>query len=153
MLTFILLLGFLSIVFIPMFAMLYAENKLINHDSKKVLFWLSFLPSVCIFLLYGVLKPNDPPVIASQQCGVVQFYQVHKTRGGKEFERVSIRFNGAKYSRHLYFDQHFEKMPQGQTVCFEYLDRFKYPHLSESKLLKWIEPTEIQTSIEANQIK
>ncbi len=66
MLTFILLLGFLSIVFIPMFTMLYAENKLINHDSKKVLFWLSFLPSVRIFLLYGVLKPNDPPVIASR---------------------------------------------------------------------------------------
>ena len=56
---------------------------------------------------------------------------------------ISIRFNGAKYSRHLYFDQHFEKMPQGQTVCFEYLDKFKYPHLSESKLVKWIEPTEM----------
>ena len=153
MLTFILLLGFLSIVFIPMFAMLYAENKLINHDSKKVLFWLSFLPSVCIFLLYCVLKPNDPPVIASQHCGVVQFYQLHKVRRREAFERVSIRFEGDKYNRHLLIGQHLEKVPKGHKVCFEYLDRFKYPHLSESKLLKWIEPTEIQTSIEANQIK
>ncbi len=36
----------------------------------------------------------------------MQFYQVHKVRGGKEFERVSIRFDGAQYSRHLFFDQH-----------------------------------------------
>ena len=141
MLTFILLLGFLSIVFIPMFAMLYAENKLINHDSKKVLFWLSFLPSVCIFLLYGVLKPNDPPVIASQQCGVVQFYQLHKVRRREALERVSIRFDGAQYNRHLFFDKHLKKIPQGQKVCFEYLDKFKYPHLAESKLVKWIEPS------------
>ena len=143
MLTFILLFGFFSIVFIPMLCMFYAETKFINNDSKKILFWLSFIPGACIFLLYGALKPNNPPVIPSKECGVVQFYQVHKTRGGKEFERVSIRFNGAKYSRHLYFDQHFEKMPHGQTVCFEYLDKFKYPHLSESKLVKWIEPTEM----------
>jgi hypothetical protein len=152
MLTFILLLGFLCIVFIPMLVMLYAEAKLINPDSKKVIFWLSFLPGACIFLLYGVLKPNDPTVTPSKECGVVQFYQFNKTRRG-EFERISIRFEGAKYNRHLYFDQHLEKMPKGQKVCFEYLDKFKYPHLSESKLLKWIEPTEIQTSTEANQIK
>lgn len=52
MLTFILLLGFFNIVFIPMLCMLYAEAKLINNDSKKILFWLSFLPGACIFLLY-----------------------------------------------------------------------------------------------------
>ncbi|MCO8086595.1 hypothetical protein [Acinetobacter lwoffii] len=153
MLTFILLLGFFSIVFIPMLTILYAEAKLINNDSKKILFWLSFLPGACIFLLYSVLKPSDPPVMVSKQCGVVQFYQLHRVRGGETFERISIRFEGAKYNRHLLFDQHLEKMPKGQKVCFEYLDKFKYPHLSESKLLKWIEPTEIQTSTEANQIK
>lgn len=96
MLTFILLLGFFSIVFIPMLCMLYSEAKLTQDNSKKVLFWLSFLPGVCIFLLYSFLKPNDPPVIPSQECGVVQFYQMHKVRGGNEFERVSIRFDGAQ---------------------------------------------------------
>lgn len=136
MLTFVLLVGFFSIVFIPMLCMFYIESKSIKNDAKKILFGLSFLPSVCIFLLYGFLKPNNPPVIPSKECGVVQLYQVHKTRGG-EFERVSIRFENAKYSRHLLFDQHLEKMPQGQKVCFEYIDKFKYPHLSESKLLKW----------------
>lgn len=109
MLTFILLLGFFNIVFIPMLCMLYAEAKLINNDSKKILFWLSFLPGACIFLLYGVLKPNNPPVTSSKECGVVQSYQVYKTRGGTQHESVIIRFNGAKYSRYLYFDQHFEK--------------------------------------------
>lgn len=153
MLTFILLLGFFSIVFIPMLSMLYAEAKLIKDDSKKILFWLSFLPGACIFLLYGVLKPDDPPVIPSKACGVVQSYQVHKTRGGKEFEGVIIRFDGAQYSRHLLFDQHLEKMPKAQKVCFEYLDKFKYPHLSESKFVQWIEPTEMQNIPTANRIK
>ncbi len=153
MLTFILLLGFFSIVFIPMLSMLYAEAKLIKDDSKKILFWLSFLPGACIFLLYGVLKPNNPPVTPSKECGVVQSYQVYKTRGGTQHESVIIRFNGAKYSRYLYFDKHFEKMPKGQKICFEYLDKFKYPHLSKSKFVKWIDPTEMPTITEANQIK
>ena len=143
MLTFILLLGFFSIVFIPMLCMLYSEAKLTQDDSKKVLFWLSFLPGVCIFLLYSFLKPNDPPVIPSKECGVVQFYQMHKVRGGNEFERVSIRFDGAQYSRHLFFDKHLDKLPQGQKACFEYLDKFKYPHLSESKFIQWVEPNEM----------
>lgn len=138
MLTFILVLGFFSIVFIPMLTMLYSEAKLSNSDSKKVLFWLSFILGVCIFLLYGFLKPHNPPVIPSQVCGIVQFYKVHKTRGG-QFERVSIRFDGAKYSRHLLFDERLTRPEKKQRICFEYLDKFKYLHLSESKLLKWIE--------------
>ena len=103
MLAFILLIGFLSIVFIPMLCMLYSEGKLIKDDAKKVLFWLSFLPSVCVFILYSVLKPKDPPVKSSKECGVVQSYQVHKTRGG-EFERIHLRFDGAQYNRHLLFN-------------------------------------------------
>lgn len=139
MLAFILLIGFLSIVFIPMLCMLYTEGKLIKDDAKKVLFWLSFLPSVCVFILYSVLKPKDPPVKSSKECGVVQSYQVHKTRGG-EFERIHLRFDGAQYNRHLLFNDVLDRPKQGQFVCFEFLDKFKYPHLSESKLVRWIEP-------------
>jgi len=91
-------------------------------------------------LLYAFLKPDAPPVIPSQACGVIQFYQFNARRGGY-FERVSIRFDGAQYNRHLFFDKHLKKIPQGQKACFEYLDKFKYPHLAESKLVKWIEPS------------
>ena len=62
-------------------------------------------------------------------------------------------FDGAQYSRHLLFDQHLEKMPKAQKVCFEYLDKFKYAHLSESKFVQWIEPTEMQNIPTANRIK
>jgi len=34
-----------------------------------------------------------------------------------------------------------------------YLDKFKYPHLSKSKFVKWIDPTEMPTSTEVNHIK
>src|SRR5690606_38078464 len=142
MLTLILVLGFLTIAICPIACALYAEAKLQNEDQKKNLFWLGFIPGTCLFILYAVLKPNDPPVIPSKECGVVQFYQMHKVRGGNEFERVSIRFDGAQYSRHLFFDKHLDKIPQGQKACFEYLDKFKYPHLSESKFVQWIEPNE-----------
>ncbi|ENW30982.1 hypothetical protein [Acinetobacter lwoffii] len=143
MLTLILVLGFLTIAICPIGCALYAEAKLQNEDRKKILFWLGFIPGTCLFILYAVLKPNDPPVIPSKECGVVQFYQMHKVRGGNEFERVSIRFDGAQYSRHLFFDKHLDKIPQGQKACFEYLDKFKYPHLSESKFVQWIEPNEM----------
>lgn len=152
MLSFILILGFLSIVMCPMLCMLYAEAKFINNDYKKILFGVSFLPGVCIFMLYGFLKPNDPPVMTSKACGVVQSYQVHQTRGG-QFERVVIRFDGAEYSRHLLFDSQLKKMPEDRHICFEYIDKFKYPHLSASKLIKWIEPTEMQVITDVNQIK
>ncbi|MFH7350181.1 hypothetical protein L1A45_16670 [Acinetobacter variabilis] len=140
MLTFLLLFGFFSIIFIPMLCMFYSEAKLTTDESKKILFWLSFLPGTSIFLLYAFLKPDAPPVIPSQDCGVIQFYQFNARRGGY-FERVSIRFDGAQYNRHLFFDKHLKKIPQGQKACFEYLDKFKYPHLAESKLVKWIEPS------------
>src|SRR5690606_18264907 len=129
MLTLSLVLGFLTIAICPIGCALYAEAKLQNEDRKKILFWLGFIRGTCLFILYAVLKPNDPPVIPSKECGVVQFYQMHKVRGGNEFERVSIRFDGAQYSRHLFFDKHLDKIPQGQKACFEYLDKFKYPHL------------------------
>lgn len=153
MLPLILVLGFLTIAICPIACALYAEAKLQNEDQKKLLFWLGFIPGTCLFILYAVLKPDDPPVIPSKACGVVQSYQVHKTRGGKEFEGVIIRFDGAQYSRHLLFDQHLEKMPKAQKVCFEYLDKFKYPHLLESKFVQWIEPTEMQNIPTANRIK
>src|SRR5690606_32168139 len=119
MLTLTLVLGFLTIAICPIVCALYAEAKLQNEDRKKILFWLGFIPGTCLFILYAVLKPNDPPVIPSKECGVVQFYQMHKVRGGNEFERVSIRFDGAQYSRHLFFDKHLDKIPQGQKACFE----------------------------------
>ena len=138
MLTFLLLLGFFSIVFIPMICMLYVEAKNKCHNSKRVWFWLSFIPGICIFMLYGFLKPDPPPVLPSKACGVIQFYQVHKTRGGS-FERISIRFDDAQYSRHLLFDEHLSRPQKAQHVCFEYLNKLEYPQLSESKLVKWIE--------------
>jgi hypothetical protein len=138
MLTFILVLAFLTIVLCPILSALYAEAKLQTSDHKKMLFCLGFIPGICLFVLYAVLKPNDPPVTASQACGVVQFYKVHKTRAG-QFERVSIRFEDSKYNRHLLFKDGLDRPKQGEYVCFDYLDKLKYSHLSESKLLSWAE--------------
>lgn len=139
MLTFILLMGFLSVVFIPMLCMLYVEAKLKNDESKKVCFWLSFIPSICIFMLYGFLKSPHPTVIPSQACGTVQFYKTYSIKHD-HFERITILFDERKYNRHLRFDENIQRKNKGDSVCFEYLDKFEYPHLSESKLLKWIEP-------------
>lgn len=138
MLTFILILGFLSIAICPMAFALHAEVKLKSNDQKKISFWLGFIPGACLFILYAVLKPDHPPVIPSQACGVIQFYKAYQTRGSKK-EVVTILFDQAKYHRHLSFEASLDRLQKGQHVCFEYLDKFQYPHLPASKILKWTE--------------
>ena len=106
--------------------------------SLKSILLAEFFPSIWIFMLYSFLKPAHPTVIPFQACGLIQFYQVYKTRSGS-FERIVIRFDGATYSRHLLFNGYLARPQKAEHVCFKYLDKFEYPHASKSKLLKWIE--------------
>ena len=131
-------LGFLTIVLCPMVCGLYAEVKITDPDKKKIIFFLALMPGCLIFILVAVLKEDRPPVIF-EACGIVQFYKTYSTKGGS-FERIAIQFDGSKYNRHLMFDEQLPRKQKGKRVCFEFYDRLKGKEVSESKVLRWIEP-------------
>lgn len=149
--TFLLFLGFLVIVLCPMVSVLYAEAKIFDPERKKIIFFLAFIPGCLIFILVAVLKEDDPPVI-SKACGIVQFYKTYAVRHGY-FERIAIQFDGSKYNRHLRFNDDLMRKQKGERVCFEFYDRSKDKDISESKVIRWLEPAEMQTITRFNQIK
>ena len=63
------------------------------------------------------------------------------------------QFDASKYNRHLRFSDDLMRKQKGERVCFEFYDRLKDKDVSESKVIRWLEPTEIQTITSSNQIK
>lgn len=153
MAIFIVVLGFILVVMLPMAACIFILPQLSENDWKRGTPMFFAIPGLLMIGIGLYNKKEDKPIMPSQACGVVQFYKTYKVRRRAEFERISIRFDDAEYSRHLLFNERLARPNKTAHVCFEYLDKFKYPHLSESTLLKWIEPTEMQTIIHADQIK
>lgn len=149
--TFLLFLGFLVIVLCPMLSVLYAEAKIIVPERKKIIFFLAFIPGCLIFVLATVLNEDHPPVI-SKACGIVRFYKTYAVRHDY-FERIAIQFDASRYNRHLRFSDDLIRKQKGERVCFEFYDRLKDKDVSESKVIRWLEPTEMQTIASSNQIK
>ncbi|NCI78598.1 hypothetical protein [Acinetobacter kanungonis] len=129
-------LGFLILIICPAYFALYMEAKGGNEDKKKIIFILAFLPGVLVLALAAYLK-EDKPIELSQACGVVKFYKTYAVKRD-HFERITIQFEHSKYNRHLRFDEKLLRKSKGEYVCFEYLDKFKYSDLAESKILRWI---------------
>ena len=131
-------LGFITLILIPFMTYIFIVPKLKDKNHRDIVPILSVIPSILIFIVVLYFK-QDLPMERSQNCGEIKSYQVHKTRGG-HFERISIRFDQAKYNRHLIFNDTLERKPIGAKVCFEFYDRFKNKDATESTLLKWIDP-------------
>lgn len=137
MFSFMVFIGLLSLVMMPFLTIIFIVPKLKDKNHRDTFPYYAVLPG-CIILALAVYLKEERVVFPSQACGVVQFYKTYSTRHD-HFERITVLFDGSKYNRHLRFDQQIERKKNGQKACFEYLDKFKYPDLAESKIVKWID--------------
>ena len=137
MFSFMVFIGLLSLVMIPFLTIIFIVPKLKDKNHRDTFPYYAVLPG-CIILALAVYLKEEKTVLPSQACGVVRFYKTYSTRHD-HFERITVLFDGSKYNRHLRFDQQIERKKNGQKACFEYLDKFQYPDLAESKILKWID--------------
>jgi hypothetical protein len=137
MFSFMVFIGLLSLVMMPFLTIIFIVPKLKDKNHRDTFPYYAVLPG-CIILALAVYLKEEKTVLPSQACGVVQFYKTYATRHD-DFERITILFDGRKYNRHLRFDEQIERKKKGENVCFEYLDKFEYPDLAESKILKWVD--------------
>ena len=137
MFSFMIFIGLLSLVMMPFLTIIFIVPKLKDKNHRDTFPYYAVLPG-CIILALAVYLKEEKTVLASKACGVVQFYKTYATRHD-DFERITILFDGRKYNRHLRFDEQIERKKKGENVCFEYLDKFEYPDLAESKILKWVD--------------
>ncbi|OTG90966.1 hypothetical protein [Acinetobacter sp. ANC 3813] len=137
MFSFMVLIGLLSLMMIPFLTIIFIVPKLTDKNYRDTFSYFALLPGCLILVLAAYLK-EEKVILPSQACGVVQFYKTYSIKHDY-FERITILFEGRKYNRHLRFDESIERKQRGDHVCFEYLDKFKFPDLAESKILKWID--------------
>ena len=137
MFSFMVFIGLLSLVMMPFLTIIFIVPKLKDKNHRDTFPYYAVLPS-CIILALAVYLKEEKVALPSRACGVVQFYKTYSIRHD-HFERITILFDGSKYNRHLRFNESIERKLRGEHVCFEYLDKFEYPDLAESKILKWID--------------
>ncbi|NWK74041.1 hypothetical protein HYG93_07025 [Acinetobacter sp. SwsAc6] len=129
--------GLLTLVIVPFMTVIFIVPKLKDKNHRDTYPYYAVLPGCLILALAAYLK-EEKVILPSQACGVVQFYKTYSTKND-HFERITILFDGRKYNRHLRFDDNMSRKDKGVYVCFEYLDKFAYPDLAESKILKWVD--------------
>lgn len=129
--------GLLTLVIVPFMTVIFIVPKLKDKNHRDTYPYYAVLPGCLILALAAYLK-EEKVILPSQACGVVQFYKTYSTKND-HFERITILFDDRKYNRHLHFDDNMSRKDKGAYVCFEYLDKFAYPDLAESKILKWVD--------------
>ena len=137
MFSLMIFIGILSLVMMPFLTIIFIVPKLKDKNHRDTFPFYAVLPG-CLILALAVYLKEEKPVLVSHACGVVQFYKTYSIKHD-HFERITILFDGRKYNRHLRFDEQIERKNKGEKVCFEYLDKFEYPDLAESKILKWVD--------------
>ncbi len=137
MFSFMIFIGLISLVMIPFITLIFIVPKLKDKNHRDTFPFYALLPGCIILGLAAYLK-EEKVILPSQACGVVQFYKTYSIRND-HFERITILFDGRKYNRHLRFDERIERKQRGDRVCFEYLDKFKYSDLADSKIVKWMD--------------
>ena len=147
---FLVVIGFVFLVLGPIVIprIMSLNGREIQHEG---FIWYSFGPGLLIMIVAFYIQ-SQQTVKVSYGCGVVQHYKLNINSKNK-FERIVIKFEDSSYYRHLRFEDHLLRKESGDYVCFEFYDKFKNSSLKESLILKWIEPTEIQTITRSNQIK
>lgn len=135
--NFLLLLGLISIVALPIFTHLFFYDKIQNTDRQKILYFSSLIPGIILMCGASFLSPTQTS-IKSVECGVVKQYKTYKTRHRSTFERIAIVMDQSGYIRNFYFDKNLPRLQNNQHICFELYDRFKNKGLSESRIVKII---------------
>lgn len=94
---------------------------------------------------FGMSMKKEQPMQISTKCGKVIAYKYYKNCSGKAqtrcnpFERIQIKPNDSEYSRLMRFEPHLARQKINAQVCFDFYDRFKYSHLSDSRIIHWVE--------------
>lgn len=125
----------------PLYAMMYIPKYREQKYPPMVIYLIALTPSALFIGMAAYLSDLQKDVI-SEQCGVIQAYQTYMTAGNRNkrqsFERVTILFDGQKYSRHLRFSDQLSKKEIGKRVCFQFYDRKLNSHLKDSSLIGWM---------------
>ncbi|CAB1211523.1 hypothetical protein [Acinetobacter bouvetii] len=129
--------GLLCLIVWPLIYVLYYRE----HKTNALMFYtMLFAPAAILWGIFYMLSAQQQDM-TSDACGVIQNYQIYRTAGNpnsrKPFQRVEILFDGAKYSKHLRVDGSLIKKDVGAHVCFEFYDRKKNPHMTDSKVITW----------------
>ena len=141
MATFLIVLGIMCSVGLPTYAILYIVPQVKPNDWKAGAPFLLMLPGFLIFG-YGAYLNNNKTITVSTACGIVKYYKKYSTGGRhsqRTFERITVHLDHSQYFRHFRFDEGLARQNKDEHVCFEFYDRQKNTHLSESKILKWID--------------
>jgi len=147
MATFLIVLGLMCIVGLPVYAILYIVPQVKPDDWKAGAPFLLMLPGFLIFG-YALHLKSDQLITVSTACGTVQYYKKYSTGGRhsrhESFERITLQLDDSQYFRHFRFVESLARKHKDDHICFEFHDRQKNSQLSESIILKWMKPISIQ---------